>query len=207
MMEKMELPQAGKQDDEKARRKPLSHLAQLAELSRLIADSDADARRFETDRCEQWHKALIRLVEHSDPKTLAQLFRGDDPIPKDARDTLAELFDPHTRLLPYRLTVKASNQRARLQKKARLRAQAIIELEKERIKGASVEKAAENVAERFGISARSVLERADLRNPNELYKAHAEVAKFTADLEMRGITSEEFFSALLAALFPDVIPR
>ena len=148
----------------------------------------------------QWDAALDRLFERADVKPLAELLRGEDSIPDDARQTLAELLDPQNCFFPIKLTIQSSNQRAQLEKKMRRRARTLAALAQAKNEGLTSEEAAEKLAEEEGLSERGLHKRADARNPDPFYRAHKDVAEAVAHLRSAGVTPQKFIEEVAAAL-------
>ena len=151
---------------------------------------------------DDWEKALDSLVS-GDAKPLAALLRSESPMSREARLYIAELLAPETELLEHHLIVKASKQRTRLERKLKKRAEISQALFAEQAKGLSVPDAAEEVAEKLGVSDRYVLKIADRRNPALLYVAQRVVAEIIEACRLSGIgTIEEFMAELAQRLDP-----
>lgn len=150
---------------------------------------------------QEWHEALLRL-EHGDTRALAKLFR-ERAVPPNARIAMAELLDPETGILDMRFVVKKGG-RAKAEQKMSLRSRAIVVLEKQRLKGLSIEDAAEAAGRELGITGRMVLKRANLRNPTWFARGHREISKLMAAAELSGDTKN--FFQILSELVARAIP-
>ena len=157
---------------------------------KLPTQSDADNKA-------AWDNALVRL-ERGDATELAELLRSDRAMPRDVRESLAELLSPEAWILDMRLVVKKGG-RAKAERRMRLRSQAIAELERARAKGLSIEDAACEAGKTLGISGRAVLKRADLRNSTRFAEAHRDVSKIIVAVERAGGT-KNFFQKLFETL-------
>lgn len=149
---------------------------------------------------ELWLEALQRLGKGKggDLAPLAELLRGDGDIPRIARDALAELLLPEKGILDMRLVVKKGG-RESAEKKMRARSEAIQMLESAQQPGMTREAAAHHVGQKLGIDARTVLGRADLRNPHPFHQAHRDVSKMVAIVQMAG-GPQKFFGNFFRAL-------
>jgi hypothetical protein len=112
----------------------------------------------------EWHDALSAFFDppankNPDPKPLANLLRGDQPIPKIARSILAEAID---QTLPFRgnwrLPAPVWDGALDKSRRSAIRDLSIAHaMENEIREGAPTGKTAETVSPRFGIGERQVM--------------------------------------------------